>query len=378
VSILLLFSSNQRPLYEQDIIDVLAAPESSRYTFRYEKRYVDDSASKQWTSLASTPVLVFFSIQQEAYYQPPAYIPVRRGRVVAARSEGDICLVEFELGRIVSLPLPVVEDDPTASSRPGIAARRPIYEDPVRELAGEIAKVPSPGFERKKGRKSASLVAENAVPIVNLSEIPPYKSGGPLLIESADQVAAFKSATDYLSHTASFSTTQFLRFYNLADRRTGNPVQMVDGVFRLSDNSDYELELLQMQPREVGSRVTFAIGSAEEVLKVIGVPEFDIASRYDLVKVPLHVPPLAEELRETVLTVAPKSPDIKGSHLNLRLQIRRHPSPVTAAGAAGLLLLAGLPGAFGDVPKMAVVALGAVIAFALFYYGWVRVTSPRA
>jgi uncharacterized membrane protein len=111
---------------------------------------------------------------------------------------------------------------------------------------------------------------------------------------------------------------------------------------------------------------------------VIGVPEFDIASRYDLVKVPLHVPPLAEELRETVLTVAPKSPDIKGSHLNLRLQIRRHPSPVTAAGAAGLLLLAGLPGAFGDVPKMAVVALGAVIAFALFYYGWVRVTSPRA
>jgi len=132
-----------------------------------------------------------------------------------------------------------------------------------------------------------------------------------------------------------------------------------------------------MQPREVASRTTFAIGSAEEVLKVIGLPEFDIASRYDLVRVPLHAPPLSEEARETVLTIAPKIARTQGPHLNLRLRIKRHPSPVTAAGAAGLLLLAGLPGAFGDLARMAVVGLGAVIAFTFFYYGWVRVTAPR-
>ncbi len=365
MSILLLFSSNQRPLYEQDILDVLAAPERSKYDFRYERRYVDQSALDQWSNLGATPVLVFFSIQQEAFYQPPAYIPVRRGRVLSARIEGDICFVQFELGPIISLPSPLVEGD------------RRIYEDPVRRLAEVVSRLPSPGFARRESRKSASLVDDAAVPIQRVDTIPVFDPSGPILVESNDQVGAFSRATDYLSRTTSFRSAQFLCFHRLTDRRSGASVMATDGVFPLVDRSDYELELLQMQPREVLTRVRFRVGSAEEVIKVIGVPEFDIASRYDLVKLPLHVPPLLPELRETILTVAPKLADTTGPRLHLRLRITRQPSTLSAFGAAFLLLLAGLPGAFGDIPKMAVVSLGALIAFVFFYYGWVRISSPR-
>jgi uncharacterized membrane protein len=365
MSLLLLFSSNQRPLYEQDILDVLAAPQGARYVFRYEKRYVDDNALAQWDNLRATPVLVLFSVQQEQYYQPPAYVPVREGSVVSARMEGDICFVEFSIGAIVTLPRPLYDGN------------RMIYEDPVRALASVIDELPSPGFKARPQRKSASLVDETTVPITALAEIPQFAAGEPVLVGPKDQVQAFRVVADYLSHTASFRSAQFLCFYQFNERKSGRQLSIVDGIFRLSDNADYELVILQMQPREVAGRTTFTIGSAEEVLKVIGVPEFDIASRYDLISVPLHAVPLNEEVRETVLTVAPKFAKTQGPRLRLRLRIARHPSPITAAGAAGLLLLAGLPGAFGDVPKMAIVMLGAVIAFALFYFGWVRVTGPR-
>src|SRR6202043_237644 len=76
-SLLYLYSSNIRPLYEQDILDLLASPHNLLYQFRYEARYVETNTRAEWLSLAGKTALIHFSLQQEAKFHEPAFIPVR-------------------------------------------------------------------------------------------------------------------------------------------------------------------------------------------------------------------------------------------------------------------------------------------------------------
>jgi hypothetical protein len=214
--------------------------------------------------------------------------------------------------------------------------------------------------------------------ITETERVPGFVHNGPELYLAADQVDAFRTATEYLNQTESFRSAQFMRFYRLTDRETGQEVRIASGEFRLQERSDYELQLLQMQPRDVVSRTQFRVGSAEELVEVIGGNDFDIASRYDLIRIPLHVPQLAAGDRQTILVVEPKVSEVRGPKIRLRVRIARQPNTTTAAGAAVLLMLAGLPGALPSLLKAAIVLFGALSAFVLFYYGWVRIPSPRA
>ena len=282
--------------------------------------------------------------------------------MIRARIEGDLCFVEFTLGPIVSLPKARTT---TSGSH---------YDEAVVRLSEEVNALPSPG---RTSRKSASLVDDRSLSISEVDTTPVYTTGGALLFQAKDQVDAFKTSVEYLSRTSSFRSSNFITFYQLTDRKSREQVKVVDGAFRLEERSDFELELLQMQPRQVTSRTQFSLGSADELVQIIGARDFDIASRYDLIRIPLHVPPLAGENRETILAIGPKLSDTSGPRIRLRLVLTRRPNTASAAGAASLLLLAGLPGSFPSVPKIAIVLVGASIAFAFFYYGWLRVASPR-
>src|SRR3954452_5601479 len=118
---LYLFSSNQSPRYAQDVIDLLAYPEGSHYTFRYDAKYVEgfdpahphtpvpgttlDSWSdlKRTTKKAGAKVIVIFSIQQAAKFHDPAFLPVRLGEVVETDTIGTRRPVTCQLGRILAL-----------------------------------------------------------------------------------------------------------------------------------------------------------------------------------------------------------------------------------------------------------------------------------
>src|SRR4051812_47467556 len=101
---LYLYSSNIRPLYEQDILDLLAAPPGAHYQFRYDERYLNKEAKESWLNLRGTPVLVHYSLQQRARYHDPAFIPVRCGSVVEASRVGRLHVLTFSLANYVSLP----------------------------------------------------------------------------------------------------------------------------------------------------------------------------------------------------------------------------------------------------------------------------------
>src|SRR5262245_42118338 len=96
---LCLFSSNIRPQYEQDIIDVAAAPRGHIFRFRYEIKYVADTVRDEWESnkLIERNVLVVYSIQQPQGYHPPAFVPIRKGRVVRTRRDGSVFYIDFRL-----------------------------------------------------------------------------------------------------------------------------------------------------------------------------------------------------------------------------------------------------------------------------------------
>jgi hypothetical protein len=105
-SLLYLYSSNIRPLYEQDILDLLASPHNLPYQFRYESRYVEENTRAEWLGLTGKMALIHFSLQQEAKFHEPAFIPVRLATVQRAFHLGDIHVLELNLGAYVALPEP--------------------------------------------------------------------------------------------------------------------------------------------------------------------------------------------------------------------------------------------------------------------------------
>jgi hypothetical protein len=106
--ILYLFSSNIRPLYEQDILDLLAAPRGQLYQFRYDEEYIAAGTLREWEKLQGRTALVHFSLQQEAEYQPAAFFPVRKGQISRTFSLGSVAVVEFTLDDYVTLREPPI------------------------------------------------------------------------------------------------------------------------------------------------------------------------------------------------------------------------------------------------------------------------------
>jgi hypothetical protein len=99
---LYLFSSNRSPLYSQDILNVLAAPDGLHYKFRYDEEYVEDATAQAWETLqAGTRVLVVFSLQQAARFQPAVFMPIRLGKLVRTWKLGTRYFVEFALEKLV-------------------------------------------------------------------------------------------------------------------------------------------------------------------------------------------------------------------------------------------------------------------------------------
>jgi hypothetical protein len=72
---LYLFSSNQSPLYAQDILNVLGAPVGHPYTFRYDAKYLSEGLREGWAGLKGTRAVVVFSLQQRARF--PSWVRSR-------------------------------------------------------------------------------------------------------------------------------------------------------------------------------------------------------------------------------------------------------------------------------------------------------------
>jgi len=351
VSSVCLFSSNIRPQYEQDIIDVAAAPAGHVVRFRYETRYVDDQIREAWSGnrLTGRDALVLYSIQQPQNYHPPAFIPVRHAIVASSTTEGSVCVIDFRLGGYAVLRDPAGADE----------TRGAIVSDFTARLSSTL--LGHPGHGRRDRRFSAT---GGSVP-----------SG--FIAEGLSEAEDFERLSSYLVGTVSFASHSLWRISairEVGDRESIEPNR--EGRWRLQSNATYEIVITHYQP-DVGGRsfgfatARFDLATDASLVEIIGDKQFEVASRYDAIPIRLRVPSLTE-VKETVLTIRPHG-ETKGPRADVRLIVGPTKGKRAAGGAmaGAAVVLATIPGMMdktaGVWDKIWFPVLAAILTFAL---GW--------
>jgi hypothetical protein len=350
-NVLYAFSSNIRPLYAQDILNVLAAPTGTSYTFRYEKQYIGESLASVWDiRLKDRKVLIHFSLQQAARYHEPVFFPVRAANVIQAQRLGDdIFLLEFVLDRIIGLPEPDASKDDYR-----FAAQAHAYTQYLRKHVGDAA--------------LPYGVAVSEGPDVTLDARAPLDA-------SSDEIQLFGRNARYLSLADAFKESWFVHVLGLAtgddqplkDVRLGR-LSREDHLFSLVAGTTYKLHVLQRQPREVTAEASFSIDADEHVLRVIGRKGFTIGSRYDRILIPVHaLEPSGSESR-TILVLRPDG--VGGPTVNIPVRVTPSPTDAQAAIGTGVSLL--LLGVLSFKPEAPVWEKALFVAAALFAHLYAR------
>src|SRR5207253_1940696 len=125
-------------------------------------------------------------------------------------------------------------------------------------------------------------------------------------------------------------------------------------------------------------RHSFRISVDKESIRVIGSDRFEVASRYDVIAIPIHaIRPSTAEARETILLIEPDA-GVKGPVIRLRLRVALPPGRIAATiGATTMgLLLVGLPGLLevATPVKVALLAVGGITAASAAVLGLRRPT----
>jgi hypothetical protein len=353
---LYLFSSNQSPLYEQDILDVLAAPTGALYRFRYDASYVENSTADEWLDLPGMPVLVLYSMQQEARYHDPVFIPVRKGVVTRTDVVGSRLFVEFRVGKIVALPQPEPNGDANYAQR---------VNDFTAYVESQVAATPY--------ASSASL--GSPIPSASKSSSPPWDT-------TADESVLFERAAAYLARTDSFRNARFVRFLELRETGGGSVVRPTDeGVFELEAGRTYDLSLLHAQRAAPLNPESYAVDVDGTALHIIGRSGFDIASRYDRVVVRVSATQITGlEDRQTVLAVRPGE-GVSGAEIDIQIRVKANRKRAIGIGGmqALALVLVALASTLTMVPlgvRITLAVLGALLAAGLQLVGSAALKTP--
>jgi len=278
--LLFLFTSNIRPLYAQDLLDVVAAAPNTQHSFRYDERHLDANTRERLRALRGTPILVHFSLQQEAHYQDPVFIPVRTGAVEATRRRGGTVFIDFSIGGFVALPEPGKE-------RHALANEVRTYTEHLRSLPMKLP------YEAQMS------IGPNVL-----------KTPDARLETGTDELALFRRITQYLYPTEAFKHARFYTFLGFRERGGGRVLEPNrDGTFVLGSGRSYDLELFHNQPGEVTSTDAIDVSVDGDLIRPIGTPTVEIGSRYDSVSIPLHARPAGKnETLETAIAIALRPP----------------------------------------------------------------------
>jgi hypothetical protein len=356
--LLLLFSSDARPQYAQDILNILGFPTGCTYTFRYRREYVSQVAQGAWSDLPNRKdltALILFSLQQDAHYHDAVFVPIRRARVVATRKEGDIHLVKFALEALVSLNAPPNEDGAL------------VWSTRVKEFRRRFGDGLPQTEQDCPYAASASLVSDSSLDDV-------------LDTALTDQATCFMRTVEYLGRTAAFHNANFVRFESLYHAAEAVPINANDkGEFLLEGGKSYELRLMHFQPRQVATPTTYRVGADDDLVEVIGRAGFDIASEYDMPAIPFHTKDVTQK-SSTILNVNPQQQGIQGSEIAIPITLGVSKSLKQAVGGTAAIAASGFIGLVPNTNvttplKFAVVLVAAAGLFALLFYGKLRITS---
>jgi hypothetical protein len=297
-------------------------------------------------TLKGSKALIHFSLQQEARFHDPVFIPIRAATVVGTQTEGDVYLVDFAVTNQVSLRPP-----------PAATAQIPApfnYAEPVRNYHEYLR---SHNIDRPYTHW-ASVVDDFTT-----------DADCPLDLAS-DSIILFQRTTEYLHQTNSYQSARFY-FIQAIRAKDRTNLTMSDGIFHLDGGHSYDLMIFQYQPAQIPAVSTFQVSANPDVLR-IGRQTFDIASEYASIPIPMSAITQPQNQTGTTDLTIDASPDVQGPRLQMPVEVGppivRRVAASTVASVA--LLLAGLPGAVGCLWKVLIVIAGGVVAWiSLFFLG---------
>lgn len=345
---LYLFTSNLRPLYAQDAIDLLAAPEGLHHRFRYRQRWISPDArglANAGENARGHRILVVFSLQQKYRYHDPAYIPLRWGSLLGIHREGSAFVVSFELEKYASLPLQrVPETGRLDEEKLGDEVQR--FSASLSQLLGQRG---HPGADDEDQRFSATV----------------GKTLDGVLDPSNDQSLIWEQSVTYLGGTLTFAGHRFFRIDGIRREAKGEREGIENGRYELTSGVDYELAVVHHQPREVSGVEHFIAEVDGEIVQLIGEGKIEISSEYDRVPVLLHLP-RQEQPRDATVVIRPEG-STQGPRVALPMRSRpgKVRTAVASALGASVVVAAALPGIFGSWPgevRALVVSAGALAA----------------
>ena len=352
---LYLFSSNAQPQYAQDILNVLAAPVGYRMTFRYDSKYVDEAAQNAWTTkaLVNEPVVVHFVLQQAHEYFTPVLFPVCTGNVIKTVREGDIHLIEFAVGDVLSLAAPDADPhDPRKETHP---EQTSAYRQNLEQQG-----LPLP-YHKYAIRSNYDVLADQNS---GLKRAPTP--------ETVPEI--FRLTTGYLAKTETFAAARF--GYVLRLTHGQQPVAIDPGArsFKLTSAEEYELEFLQAQPGLVATSTVMNLVLDGSTLQPIGPTQISIGSPYDVHSVRMVATTITSGVKYTTIGLRPGD-GVQGPVLDIPVEV--HPSKSQNAkvglGTSVPLALIGLSSVLTDIStpwKVGIVAAGAISAAYLSVFGW--------
>jgi hypothetical protein len=348
--LLFLYTSNIRPLYAQDVLDVVAAPEGTLYTFRYDNALLQDRVREEPSVVKGKQALIHFSIQQDARYHEPSFIPVRTGTVTATSREGGATFIEFELRSLVSLK--------------AVEQTEELAEE-VRRYTDFIGSISAPRPYGTHAGLGPNVLAEE-------------RAG---LHVDDDQGETFQRIASYLCPTQSFRNARFLRFLRVCPTGSRKTVDTRDHVLALSAGKTYDLELFHYQPADVTTTEFFDISVDGSLIRLIGRPSFEVGSRYDKISIPLHVLPRGKnEAMDTLVLVEPRPPT-QGPRLRIpvRIEPRRRLLFFSALLSALAIAFIGGLGAFDwSGPTKFAIAIAVATAIGMLQYSGLYVGALGA
>jgi hypothetical protein len=334
-SLIYLYSSNQARLYEQDILDVMAAPRGGSRQFRYFERHLSADLKAKPASLIGKTALIHFSLQQEEQYHPAVVMPVRWATIRDVAVSGDVYTFQMRMDGWCSLRAPRVGTKVDFDSRDS------------RTLKRQAVLTYQTWLDDKGVSKPYDASAGTGADV---------RPTG-LLEAGNNDALLFSYCCRYLHTTRSFSNARFYRIQRIRalDDPPSSDVELEagdDGVFVLSGGKTYVIELSHFQPTSPQQPERVRVAVDGKTVLMIGKSEFEIASRYDVVGLEVHaVEPSTTEGQETAIIIEPDG-SLFGAKIRLRLRVLRAASRTAkaVAGAALAALLLGMPSLLTDLP----------------------------
>jgi hypothetical protein len=326
-----LFTSDSRPRYAVDLLNVLALPLGTEYHFRYSTSYVPSQIRHEFENCNAPGTVALIAFRDESQQaEAPFMVPVRWATITSVQLVADFYVVGFELGNY------------------------PILSDHYNGNRAEIE-------EKSSAQREEFVAATRDLPV---------QAGLTSLVEPTtnfDRNTWIQIAKTLALHER-FSSTHFLRVRGVTDRMGRDAWHSSERAYVLSERQYGRIRLDYFAEEYEEDDAVLCFTGDESLIRIASRANIPLDSRYDSRQVLIQAGSVpGHTSTEVEISVCATHENPYQTTLRLPFQVSRSKGVIIAriaTSAAGAGMVAA-PGILGDtlqpVSAVLVVCVGALV-----------------